>query len=180
MRQLIPDFNTKKAPSLDEAIRQDKVVLAIGNGFHLLGNSYRTTTMESIALSHLLDFTVHSDHKRSRGDIVIRDHNGRILTGFENHRAMVQLGPDLRPFGHTLHGIGNNGADQTEGVHFRNTYGTHLHGPLLSDNPDFADELLTLALQQKYGSIQLISLDDSLENQARQCILDRYRINDDT
>ena len=180
MLEIISDFNQKKAASIHEIMHQNKVILAIGNGFHLLGHSYQTARMENIELSHLLDFTIRNDHKRSSGDIVIRDHDGLLLTGFENHRAVVQLGPDLLPFAHTLHGIGNNGTDQTEGVRYRNTFGTHLHSPLLADNPVFADKLLTLALQNKYGQIHLSLLDDSLENEARQCILKRYQINDCT
>jgi len=38
-----------------------------------------------------------------------------------------------------------------EGAVYRNTFGTYLHGSLLPKNPHFADHLIKLALQHKYG-----------------------------
>ena len=55
-------------------------------------------------------------------------------------------------------GYGNNGEDGTEGVHFKNVFGSYSHGPLLPKNPAFCDLLL---------------LDDSAEQAAHDAMLHR-------
>ena len=43
-------------------------------------------------------------------------------------------------------------------------FGTYLHGSLLPKNPHFADYLISLALEKRYGEkIELSKLDDKLE-----------------
>ncbi len=71
------------------------------------------------------------------------------LVGFENHSGKTYLGSGLEPLGKVLVGYGNNGEDKTEGVRYKNIFGTYLHGPLLPKNPDFADLLLQLALKRR-------------------------------
>ena len=177
--EVISDFNETKAPALNLAIAQNKVILGIGHGFHLLGSFYETAHMKKIPLSGLLPFTIHNDHKRCHGDMILQRENGRILTGFENHRTMIRRDESLPPFGYLLHSAKDLDTKKAEGIHYKNTFGTHLHGPLLADNPAFADEILTLALQNKHTQIQLSPLDDSLEHQAHQILCDRYHISAD-
>jgi len=92
---------------------------------------------------------------------------GLTLVGFENHGGRTFLGPDARPLARVRSGHGNNGKDGTEGVRYRNTFGTYLHGSLLPKNPAFADMLIALAL----GETELAPLDDSVENAAHQAAL---------
>ena len=94
---------------------------------------------------------------------------GRSITlvGFENHGGRTYLGPDAQPLAKVRSGHGNNGRDGTEGVRYRNAFGTYLHGSLLPKNPAFADMLIALAL----GETELAPLDDALENAAHQAAL---------
>jgi len=43
----------------------------------------------------------------------------------------------------------------------------------LSKNPELADRILTLALNNKYNEVALTSLDDSLEIKAKEFIINR-------
>lgn len=81
-----------------------------------------------------------------------------------------------RPLGTVLRGHGNNGEDGTEGVRYKNVYGTYSHGPLLPKNPALCDEILRGALCRKYGAAELAPLDDSAEEAARQVMLTRLHI----
>lgn len=72
--------------------------------------------------------------------------------GFENHGGRTRLGASLTPLGTVLRGHGNNGEDGTEGVRYKNVYGTYSHGPLLPKNPALCDEILRGALRRKYGA----------------------------
>ncbi len=92
---------------------------------------------------------------------------GLTLVGFENHGGRTFLGPDAQPLARVSSGFGNNGKDGTEGVRYRNAFGTYIHGSLLPKNPAFADMLLALAL----GETELAPLDDEIENAAHQAAL---------
>ena len=81
--------------------------------------------------------------------------------------------------GKVIKGFGNNGKDQTEGAIYKNSFGSYFHGPILPKNPEFADFLIKLALEKKYGvspSVNLSPLDDYLEIKARKSIAKRLDI----
>ena len=77
----------------------------------------------------------------------------------------------MKPLGTVLKGYGNNGEDGTEGVHYRNVFGSYSHGPVLPKNPEFCDFLLKTALERKYGSFDLEPLEDAFEKQAHDSVL---------
>ena len=94
------------------------------------------------------------------------------LVGFENHSGLTYLQGETKPLGKTKIGNGNNGKDKTEGARYKNVFGTYLHGSLLPKNPHFADLLIELALEKRYGEkIKLSKLDDSLEYQAHESVV---------
>jgi CobQ-like glutamine amidotransferase family enzyme len=95
------------------------------------------------------------------------------VAGFENHSGRTYLGNGIRPLGTVLKGNGNNGQDGTEGVRYKNVFGSYSHGPILPKNPDFADVLLTSALDRKYGTAELEPLPDTFEKQAHDAIYSR-------
>lgn len=97
-----------------------------------------------------------------------------MVVGFENHSGRTFLGEGIKPLGTVLKGCGNNGEDQTEGVRYRNLFGTYSHGPVLPKNPQFADHIIKTALQHRYGSADLEPLDDSMEMQAHERVLKHY------
>ena len=70
------------------------------------------------------------------------------------------------PLGDVISGFGNNGGDGGEGCRVRNAFGTYLHGALLPKNPHFADRLIQLALERRYGEGGLATLDDAWEARA--------------
>jgi CobQ-like glutamine amidotransferase family enzyme len=73
-----------------------------------------------------------------------------------------------------LAGHGNNGEDGSEGAVYRNTFGCYMHGSLLPKNPHFADHLIGLALQRRYGpGAELVPLDDRLELSAQRTMVER-------
>ena len=96
------------------------------------------------------------------------------LVGFENHSGRTYLGSGVVPLGRVVRGFGNNGEDGTEGAHYRNTHGCYMHGSLLPKNPHFADYLLGLALERRYGAgTALPPLDDELELHAHKIMVER-------
>lgn len=146
------DLYEMKGIGLWAAIEDDMPVLAVCGGYQLLAHYYRPADGPDMRGLGVFDaWTIHKGARSPRciGDIAL-SWNDSTLVGFENHGGRTYLGT-AKPLGHVLKGYGNNAEDHTEGAIYRNAYGTYLHGSLLPKNPHFADHLIRLALQRKYG-----------------------------
>lgn len=161
----------EKGPALREAIEEGLPALAICGGYQLFGTRYQAGDGSELPGIGVFEMeTVHPgpDTPRCIGNIVA-EWEGRRLVGFENHGGRTYLRGKTQPLARVVAGFGNNGEDGTEGARYRNAFGTYLHGSLLPKNPEFADRLIALALEHKYGEpIQLAPLDNTLEEQARE------------
>ncbi len=167
-RRVADDLLKLKARPLREAVEAGVTVLAVCGGYQLLGKFYRTAAGEELPGAGVLDlWTVHPGPRAQRfiGNIVLK-WNGGTLVGFENHGGRTYLGEGLQPLGRVVAGFGNNGSDGGEGVVYKNTFGTYLHGSLLPKNPVFADHLIAAALSRKHKDSDLPKLDDRIEDAA--------------
>jgi len=146
------DLYEIKGIGLWAAIEDDMPVLAVCGGYQLLAHYYRPAEGPDMRGLGVFDaWTIHKGAgvPRCIGNVAI-SWNGTTLVGFENHGGRTYLGT-AKPLGRVLKGHGNNAEDRMEGAVYRNTYGTYMHGSLLPKNPHFADHLIALALQRKYG-----------------------------
>src|SRR5690606_3522645 len=106
--------------------------------------------------------------KRLVGNVVLKPNLSELskdafIIGFENHGGRTNLKDLSDAFAKVVKGYGNNGEDKTEGVVYKNSIGTYLHGPILSKSPELADDILKKALAKKYKkNIVLSEIDDSL------------------
>lgn len=167
--------NLKKQP-LAKYIEDGKVLLAICGGYQLLGKYYTVPTGEKIEGLGILDIYTEGGDTRFIGNTeIINEDFNETYVGFENHSGRTYIN-NYKPLGKCIHGYGNNGSDGYEGCIYKNTFGTYFHGSFLSKNPEFADRLLTLALQKKYGhDIILDSLTDEFELKAKQSIIEKLK-----
>ncbi|HEP1478913.1 TPA: lipid II isoglutaminyl synthase subunit GatD [Streptococcus pyogenes] len=164
------DLPSKKA-ALADYIANNKVVLAICGGFQLLGQYYvQANGVKIDGLGIMGHYTLNQHQNRFIGDIKIHnDEFNETYYGFENHQGRTFLSDDEKPLGRVVYGNGNNKEDQTEGVHYKNVYGSYFHGPILSRNVNLAYRLVTTALKEKYGSaITLPSYDDILKQEVAE------------
>lgn len=159
----------RKAQALNFYVNSGKTILAICGGYQILGEYYKTRDNSIIELSSALPFFTESGSKRMIGNVVINTEFGKLV-GFENHSGKTYLASELKPFGKIVTGYGNNGIDKTEGVIFKNTFGTYLHGPVLPKNPAFADELIKRMLKVD----ELKEIDDEIENICHNQLISRY------
>jgi len=111
-----------------------------------------------------LDFHTVGGEKRMVGDmkfVCAAASGGSTVVGFENHIGKTYLGQALSPLGTVVSGFGNNGEDGTEGVRYRNVFGSYC--PILPKNPVRCDRLLRCALERKYGACEPEPLRDTVE-----------------
>ncbi len=161
--------------SLQEAIENGLVTLAICGGYQLLGQYYRTLQGEEIPGLGILDYYSAAGNKRLIGncavEVSINGQNVKV-SGFENHAGQTFLG-NIQPLGRVLAGYGNNGSDQTEGARYKNTFCSYLHGPLLPKNSAVTDYMIQLALNRRGIDAELAPLDDTFEQRANNVMLKR-------
>lgn len=171
---VLDDIGRGNDVELKKAVQNETVVLAICGGFQLLGKYYKTYAGEVMEFTGILDFFTVGKEKRLIGNYAFKTAEKLEIIGFENHSGRTYLSQNVQPLGRVIKGFGNNGRDKTEGVRYKNTFGTYCHGPLLPKNPDFADMLIEKALIRKYGEAELSPLDNSVEILARSQVRGLY------
>lgn len=171
---LLDDLKKGKDTEINKAIHNGTVMLAICGGYQMLGKYYKTYDGKMLEYMGALDFYTEGKEERMIGNYAYKTKEGIEVIGFENHSGRTYLGKSVEPLGKMIKGFGNNGEDGTEGVRFKNTFGTYSHGPVLPKNPQLADLLISKALENKYGKSELSSLDDSLEAKAREQVMRLY------
>jgi CobQ-like glutamine amidotransferase family enzyme len=169
----IPD----KAKALSKYIENGGSMLAVCGGFQLLGH-YMTmadgTRVDGISImdhfTENMHYTKLKDAMRDKrliGNIQIKNPDtGEIYHGFENHQGRTFLGKDERPLGEVVSGFGNNGDDGSEGVIYKNVYGSYFHGPVLTRNGNLAKRILGVILTKKYPKIDWIKKLDGIPTES--------------
>lgn len=175
---LQPDLLGTKLEGLRDYVEGGGVTLAICGGYQLLGNYYKTLDGRELKFTEIIDFYTVGGRKRMIGNLayqcgfVMPGTRDGIIVGFENHGGKTYLGDGAAPLGRVLKGSGNNGEDRTEGVMYKNTFGTYCHGSLLPKNPSMADYIVETALRRRYGDFKrLDQLDDMQEETAHAAAL---------
>ncbi len=171
---LLDDLKKGKDLEIKKAIENSKVFLAICGGYQMLGKYYKTYDGKMLEYMGALDFYTEGKEERMIGNYAFKTKEGIEIVGFENHSGRTYLGKNVEPLGKMIKGYGNNGEDGTEGVRYKNTFGTYSHGPILPKNSQFADLLISKAVENKYGHSDLTQLDDTLELKAQQQVMRLY------
>ena len=152
------------------------VFLGICGGYQLFGHYYQPYDKDQLVGISLMDAYTVAGETRFIGNVTVETDflEPKTLVGFENHSGLTYLEGDSKPLGKTIVGNGNNGQDGFEGGRYKNVFGTYLHGSLLPKNPHFADYLISLALEKRYGEkIELPLLDDTIEYLAHKSVIEK-------
>lgn len=139
LRALVAERNGRR--TLAEA----PACLAVCAGLQLLSREFTDAAGRPEPGLGLLDVTCgRLPGPRAVGEVVTRPlgiPGLPLLTGFENHQGDARVGPDARPLGQVVSGIGN-GHQRIEGAVQGNVVATYMHGPVLVRNPALADYLI--------------------------------------
>lgn len=172
------DLFEKKGEMLKEKIENYTPGLYICGAYQFLGKYYKTADGKKLlGLGIFPAYTENPGDTRLIGNIIISSQLLEVssnIVGFENHGGLTYLENESMAFGKVIKGNGNNGEDKTEGILYKNSVGSYLHGPILPKNPKLADWLIKKALEKKYDEkIKLEDLDDSLSEKAKDVIANR-------
>lgn len=176
------DLFNVKGKMLKDKVEEGIPGLYICGAYQFLGKYYKTADGHKLpGLGIFPCYTENPGENVSRliGNILVTSSIQGLkpnlqLVGFENHGGRTHLDDKVMALGKVMKGFGNNGTDKTEGIIYKNSLGTYLHGPILPKNPELADWLIQKALDKKYGEkIKLTSLDDSLEQKSKETAIER-------
>jgi CobQ-like glutamine amidotransferase family enzyme len=125
-------------------------LLAVCAGFQLIGTELPGNDGQVAGLGLLDAATYYRQVPRSVGEVFATSTTNPevLLTGFENHQGLTQIGDSVQPLGHVISGVGNGLAQEStpngrpEGALVGKVFGTYMHGPVLARNPELADQIL--------------------------------------
>lgn len=180
------DLIENKGRKLSEMIENNTPALFICGAYQFLGKYYKDAYGNEIKGMGVFDMFTEAKPNSERliGTIIIKPHQlstlnsqpSTFLTGFENHGGKTYLSNKTQAFAKVIKGFGNNGQDHTEGIHYKSSIGTYMHGPILPQNPELADYFIESALVKKYGKeAKLKKLDDAFAEIAKLNILKRLK-----
>lgn len=156
------DIKATKFDDLHDYIESDGCGLYVCGSYQLLGNKYIAADGTSIDGAGILDINTEKGSGRFIGDIIVHsDYFKADLVGYENHSGRTYIGK-YQPLGTVLHGYGNNGEDHTEGLIYKNTIGTYMHGCCLSKNIEITKYLIEKSIKRKYDTDYEVKIDDNL------------------
>ena len=129
---------------LARAIDLGAAMFAVCAGLQVLGTSFTGSDGRQQPGLGIVDCSTRPKGERQIGELVVEPtaFDLPLLTGFENHGGITELGSGATPLGRVKVGYGN-GAGGVEGVVSGRVLGTYLHGPALARNPALADLLLS-------------------------------------
>ncbi len=173
------DLKNNKGKYLINAIENDVPSLFVCGAYQFLGKYYKAA--DGTIISGLGAFDLYTenpgiDFPRCIGNVIIKT---RLfpkikLVGFENHGGRTYLADKKLAFAQVIKGFGNNGEDKTEGIFYKNSFGTYLHGPILPKNPELVDYLIKKAIERKYRKdVKLKKLNNKWENIARDYVISK-------
>ena len=162
--------------AIREAMDQKTAFLLICGGYQLFGKYYKDQDGQMIGSLGFFDYYTEASDRDHRciGNIAVEttiDGETFRAVGFENHGGQTKN--VSTPFARVLNGHGNMYQSPYEGFMNDTVLATYMHGPLLPKNPKIADALIRRALKKRYGEVTLEPLDDTLENRAREVMLER-------
>lgn len=145
-----------KHDELAKYIEGCRPLLAVGEGFQLLGQSYIDQHGNKVAGAGLLSHhsELPADGEPIQDDLVVKTKWGSDFHGHENHDLVTFLGDHQQPLGRVIQGVGNNHNDDTEGAIYKNTFCTNMHA-VLDRNGELAKRMLITALVNKYPDADL-------------------------
>lgn len=124
-------------------VEAGKMLLMTGNSFEIMGKEITDAKGKKQEGLQLFDFTVTEQERiRNTADAVfIMEGQEKPLVGFVNKCSTIS-GVKM-PLFQVKMGLGNESKGTTEGIRYKNFYGTHLTGPILIKNPYFLIQMVS-------------------------------------
>lgn len=160
---------SKYKDDIKEYIDEKRILLATGNSFEMFGKS-----IDSKEALGIFDFEVKRDKDRTTSDVIYKSqYLKKEVVGFINKGTKMYH--NMNPFFEVEFGIGENENNDYEGVKYKNFYGTHLSGPVLARNPDFAMTIVAEIMKDVKTNFKLKKVNYQNEIDGYELVLSELR-----
>ncbi len=178
-QNLIFEDLLQRREDIQKAMDNNTAFLLICGGYQMFGEYYKDQDGNKVPCLGFFDYYTESTDRDHRciGNIAIEvtiDGNVFQAVGFENHGGQTKN--VSAPLGRVLAGHGNEYKSAYEGFCNDQVIATYMHGPLLPKNPQIADLVIQRALRKRNQDTSLETLDDHLEDKAREVMLKRLNL----
>lgn len=163
----------ENAQALRDYVNSGRTLLAVCEGFELLGKSITLADGKRIKGAAVGPYSTVYGEKRVTGNVVFEYQKSSIVC-FENHASQILLEEGADPLGKVTFGQGNNTKDEGFGLRYRNFFGAPAYA-LLPNNPALTDAVLLSVLRRDDPKAQLSSLNDSFETLAHDLLSARLK-----
>lgn len=156
-----------------EAIENNKFFLITGNSIELFGKSILAKNKQTHKCLNIFNYEAkQEDFKIVDEALFSCPFIKKYILGFQNQRSVIT--DSEYPMFRVLKGTGSYPNSTTEGVHYKNFYGTYLVGPFLIRNPEFTRYFIrkfisTINIKYPIKKINLV-----LENNAYNDFLEKH------
>lgn len=125
-------------------------------------------------LCGIFDFEVKREKVRETSDIIYKSKflDNKIV-GFVN--KCTKIYHNMNPFFEVDFGIGENENNDYEGVKYKNLYGTHVSGPILSRNPELLKMMTEIICKNKNKNFKLKNIEYRNEELGYELVLGELR-----
>lgn len=160
---------SKYKEDIKEYIDEKRILLATGNSFEMFGKN-----IDSKEALGIFDFEVKRDKDRTTSDVIYKSqYLKKEVVGFVNKGTRMYH--NMNPFFEVEFGIGENENNDYEGVKYKNFYGTHLSGPVLARNPDFAMTIVAEIMKDVKPNFKLKKVNYQNEIDGYELVLSELR-----
>ena len=136
---------------IKKALESNKFILITGNAIDLFGKYILSNKKKTKCLG-IFDYHIKESERRIVNDALFLDKDtNEYIIGFQNQSSI--LSHNKYPLFDVLIGTGSANGSKSEGIHYKNFYGTYLIGPLLVRNPSFIERFtkeLILSIDPKF------------------------------
>ena len=154
-------------------IESNKFFLATGNSIELFGKFIKTKDSTYKALN-IFNYESYEEDFRMVDQTIFNMPliNDKII-GFQNQSCTSKNIHD--PLFEVIRGIGSYPNSDTEGIHYKNFFGTYLIGPLLVRNPNLLSYMVKELIKSKDANFKFNKMNLYFETKAYNTFLDYLR-----
>ncbi|MDD4718514.1 MAG: hypothetical protein PHY00_01690 [Bacilli bacterium] len=163
----------KYKDDIKDYIESNKLFLSTGNSIELFGKSILDNNKKKIKTLGIFKYQTLIEDFRMIDEAVFKSNLfDEPFVGFQNQYGVIKNIKE--PFFKVIKGIGSYPNSTTEGINYKNFYGTYLIGPILIRNPHFLKYIVKELVLSKDKKFKFKKFNLKLETTAHDKFLEKY------
>lgn len=167
-RLVIKDI-IKYKKEIKKAIENNKYFIVTGNSYEIFGKyitDFDDVKLETLGIFDYYTKVIKTTEYTNQNNFRIASECSgytkflkKKVIGFQNRAGFIY--DNKYPLFKMNYGAGDNPKTKTEGIHYKNFYGTYFIGPLLIRNPYLTDYLVKKIAKEKDKNFKLKKIEDA-------------------